>query len=141
MPTIAVIEDNDSDIDLLELALAVTGAAWRIHAIRDGAAAREFVLAAPATKPQIDLVLLDLNLPKVDGFALLSLIRAREWFQSIPVIVWSSTRSSADYAQVTALGATDFWFKPANLQDWRSVAERLHALLEGTGTISTATGS
>jgi len=75
---------------IIENALKQAGIGFEIHWIEDGETARNYTQAPHSVLP--DLVLLDLNLPRIDGVALLRLIRQEAWFESVPVIVWSSYR-------------------------------------------------
>mgnify|MGYP000131121795 CR=1 FL=1 len=125
---ILVIEDNEADIMMLEMALAKAGGSAPIQSITDGAEARVFVDQTVDNPP--DLILLDLNLHKADGITVLAQLRRNESFKSVPVVVWSSTRSPKDLESVMALGANDFWLKPSNLDDWRGLGQRVSALLK-----------
>ena len=131
---ILVIEDNEADIMMLEMALAHAGETARIQSITDGAAALVFA-AKPVDNPPI-LILLDINLHKTDGFSVLEQLRRNEGLNSVPVVVWSSTQPPGDLESVMALGANDFWLKPSTLEEWRSLGKRISALLKlGEGPV------
>jgi len=75
------------------------------------------------------LVLLDLNLPKVDGFAVLRSIRAREQWAHVPVIILSSSCWERDIRECRELGATMYKQKPIDLTGLMDLGKELNAML------------
>ncbi len=125
---ILVIEDNEADIVMLQMALAQAGESTEIQSITDGAEALD-IADKPFDKALV-LILLDLNLNNVYGIAVLARLRRNQGLDNIPVIVWSSTRLPRDLESAMALGANDFWLKPATLNRWRDLGERISSLLK-----------
>lgn len=124
---ILVVEDNEPDVVLLEDSLERVGVECEVRSVADGVSAREWILAA---RDAPDLILLDLNVPRINGLMLLRDIRASEALKSAPVIVWSSTRASADERALEDLAVIDFKVKPHNVDGWRNLASSLRDWLE-----------
>ena len=100
---ILVVEDHD---DLAEaLAINLTHAGHDVERVRDG---REALLAVRARMP--DLILLDLNLPRMDGFSVLDRLRGEGMW--MPVLILSARGASADKVEGFRLGADDYVTKP-----------------------------
>jgi len=125
---ILVIEDNEADIMMLEMVLAQAGESSKIQSINDGAEALLFA-DRPLDNPP-NLILLDLNLHKADGISVLAQLRRNDALNSVPIVVWSSTRSPRDLQAVMALGANDFWLKPMTLDAWRELGKKISGLLK-----------
>jgi len=124
---IVVIEDNEADVMMLEMTLIQTGVLLTIQSIEDGEEAHRFAEKPTDTPP--DLILLDLNLHKTDGLSVLARLRKNEQLKSVPVVVWSSTRSPRDQELVAALGVTEFLVKPATLEGWTALGKKIQSLL------------
>jgi DNA-binding response OmpR family regulator len=82
-----------------------------------------------AREKKPDLILLDLGLPKLNGFEVLQKVRADESTRGIPVLIFSVVGEQADIDRALALGATDYTVKGFNTP--RQVLERIAALLAG----------
>jgi len=99
----------------------------------DGREAVDLLMAAGPSDDGVlddvpDLVLLDLIMPRLDGFAFLEWVRAQPAFGGLPVVVLSSSISPLDEARALRLGASAFHTKPANHEDLgeqvRSIVKR-----------------
>ena len=98
---ILLIEDNPDDVELTRIAFAEAGSAHRLTVVSDGAEALDYLFArgAHAGRAATDLpavVLLDLNLPKVNGREVLQAIRAHHATRSLPVVVPTTTITMAN---------------------------------------------
>jgi DNA-binding response OmpR family regulator len=130
MNRIIVIEDNEPDLMMLEHALGEAGVAFQLDVIDDGLEARTRFEELDHTElPIPNLILLDLNVPKVDGLVLLQRIRESRRLCEVPVVIWSSTRSSRDLMTAQALRIADFVVKPADLAGWSQLARQLRSIL------------
>jgi CheY-like chemotaxis protein len=125
---ILVVEDNKADARLVVDALR-DEPAHRVSIVEDGQAAMAFLrregLYAQGVRP--DLILLDLNLPRKDGRAVLAEVKADPTLRVIPVIVLTSTQTSAEIVRAYASGAAAYCLKPMDLDQYlgliRMIAE------------------
>ena len=103
-----------------------------MHVASDGQKAIEFIIEAEmdAGAPCPDFLLLDLNLPKKDGFEVLERLRASEKFSSIPVVVMTSSNSPADRNRAAELGAS-YFCKPPNYEEFLKLGALLKNLVDG----------
>ncbi len=130
--TILLVEDNPADILLLREALAWNDVKFDLLIAYDGDEAVELIEeieAAPSSGP--DLIVLDLNLPRKNGFDVLRRVRRSLKCGAGPVVVLSSSETAADRAEAARLGASCYIRKPSNLNDVRSVGGKLKAILAG----------
>jgi two-component system, chemotaxis family, response regulator Rcp1 len=132
-PRIVVIEDNGSDVFLLDRALKKQDFRFELVHLLDGASALEFIRRqggyASAATP--NLILLDLNLSKYTGEDILHEIRIARYLDGVPVCVWSSSRSRRDEALLKDLGVTRFITKPAGLDQFMEIGKTNKDLLAG----------
>jgi CheY-like chemotaxis protein len=114
---ILIAEDNESDLFLVREALKSQGFDWRLHVITDGESAIAFIdqMDTDTMQPCPEVVLLDLYLPKQDGQAILKRLRASQRCAKIPVVVLSSSLSSADKRNVEKHPPVHFFRKPSSL--------------------------
>ncbi len=121
-PVILMAEDDPDDRLLMEEAVAEAGLDAALYYVADG---RELVdhLArikaghAGGREPLPDLILLDLNMPRMDGREVLEWIMAGQDFQHIPVVVLTTTSSPEDRSSARVLGTADFLVKPTSFED------------------------
>jgi two-component system, chemotaxis family, response regulator Rcp1 len=114
---ILVVEDNPGDVRLIREALLAGGIGHQLSVVGDGEAALEFLRhqGAHAAALRPDLVLLDLNLPRLDGRAVLRAIKDDEALQRIPVVVFTTSSSHQDIAASYGLRANAVVTKPIDL--------------------------
>lgn len=126
---ILIVEDNPGDVVLVREHLEQTGLAFLLHVVRDGAAALEFVgqRGGFPDAPRPDLVLLDLNLPKLSGLEVLAEVKDDLSTRSIPIVVLTSSRSEQDADRAYEALATAFVRKPRTVDKWEAFA---HAVKE-----------
>ena len=118
---ILLVEDNPDDVELTRIAFAEAKIANDLVVMRDGAQALDYLFARgdyadrdPADLPSI--VLLDLNLPKVDGREVLQAIRANEATRSLPVVVLTTSAEPFDVEASYALGVNSYIQKPVDFE-------------------------
>ncbi len=133
---VLLVEDSVSDVELSREALAETGHRARLTVQATGEDAIAFLKHCVAVGEDIpDLVLLDLNLPGLDGHLVLRWIRQSEALQAVPVVILSSSGASSDVARAYASGASGYVRKPQGfdalrekydmlIRYWRDVALR-----------------
>jgi two-component system response regulator len=127
---ILLVEDNASDEKLTLLAFKTCGVANEIFDVRDGAAALDD-LDGPGKHAGRDarvlpsVVLLDLNLPKVDGLEVLRRIRADERTKLLPVVVLTASKEEEDVLGSYSLGANAYVRKPVAFAEFVGAARTL----------------
>jgi len=124
---ILLVEDNRDDVDLTIRAFSKSKTTSEIVVTRDGEEALEYLFATGRyANPEIaalpDVVLLDLNLPKMDGFHVLRQLRAHERTKRLPVVILTSSRDNQDLIRSYDCGANSFVCKPVDFQQFREVA-------------------
>lgn len=109
-----LVEDNEADAYLARETLASSALAPRIAEVRDGAAALDYLFRRPPYEgePRPDLVLLDLNLPRLDGQQVLAAMRANAGLRLLPVVVLSSSDAEGDIRRCYGDGANCYVTKP-----------------------------
>ena len=132
-PRVLLIEDNPADANLVEEALAEAELECDLAILRDGAQAVEFFERLDAGSPEEfpDVILLDLNLPKVTGSAVLERVRLSPRGETVKVFVISSSDAPTDRECAVKLGASGYFRKPSNLAQFMELGPRVRALLEG----------
>lgn len=120
---ILLIEDNPDDVELTRLAFEEAQVANRMVVARDGAEALDYLFARgayaernPAELPSI--VLLDLNLPKLDGREVLQAIRAEPATRDLPVVVLTTSAEPFDVEASYALGVNSYIQKPVDFEQF-----------------------
>jgi two-component system response regulator len=122
---ILLVEDDPADAKLFEMATREVRQSLSVETVPDGAAALEYVYhrGTYTNAPPCTLIVLDLNLPGLDGFEVLRRIKTDSSTESIPVIVLSSTASPEDVKQAYAKGANAFLSKPKDEEDMVAMAK------------------
>ena len=120
---VLLIEDNPGDADLTRETLATSKISIQISVVVDGVEALAFLLRQPPyeTAPTPDLILLDLNLPKMGGREVLAEIKRHPSLRSIPVVVLTSSDAEQDISKSYQLGANCYVTKPVGLQAFQSI--------------------
>jgi DNA-binding response OmpR family regulator len=111
----------DDQRDILELtATVLDGAGYAVTAVRSGAEALDLL-----ERQRFDLVLLDINMPGMDGWETLRLIRADELLAGLPVVMFSVKGELRDKVQSMQEGALDYITKPFEVDDLLSRVRRV----------------
>jgi len=134
LPDILLVEDDPNDVELTLRAFQQAGIVNRIHVVRDGAEALDYVFqtgkyAQRRNRGLPPVILLDLKLPtKVSGMDVLARLKADSRTERIPVIVLRSSQSSADFKESQRLGASAYIVKPVDFQSFCQVTPKLSLL-------------
>jgi two-component system, chemotaxis family, response regulator Rcp1 len=124
---ILLVDDNPADTGLTSEVLAGSGCPTNIHAVIDGVEAIAFLRQkgkyANALLP--DFVILDLEMPKMNGHAVLAEVKADPILRKIPIAVFSTSDARQDIARSYELGANCYVRKPGNLQDYISAVKSI----------------
>jgi len=135
---ILMVEDSRSDVELALHAFKKARITNRVHVVYDGAEALDFLFsrgryANRKKENRLQVVLLDLNLPKINGLEVLRRIKNDERTKAIPVIVLTMSRRDRDIAECRRLGAESYIVKPVDFTNFSTVTPQLSlrwALLE-----------
>ncbi len=127
---ILLVEDNPDDVELTRIAFAEAGSGHVIRVVTDGAQAIDYLLARGeyASRDINDLpalVLLDLNLPKLDGREVLQAIRDNPASRSLPVVVLTTSAEPIDVDGVYELGANSYIQKPVEFERFVDVVRQI----------------
>lgn len=119
---ILLVEDSVADVELTLEALADAKIANEVTVVRDGAEAMEY-LGEQAPPP--DLVILDLNLPKMSGHEVLAAMRADDRLRSVPVAILTTSSAEADVVRTYDLGANCYLTKPVDVDQFVHVVQSI----------------
>jgi two-component system, response regulator len=127
---ILLVEDNQDDMNLFMHVLRGEKLANKIHVVRDGEEALDFLFCRGAFSQRSfenppKLVLLDLKLPKVDGIEVLKQIKADPRTKTIPVIIMTSSKEERDLVAGYNLGANSFVQKPVDFEQFRATVKTI----------------
>ena len=127
---ILLVEDNPDDVALTLRSLKNNHIANEVAVVTNGAAALDFLFCrgpyeerSPEDVP--DLVLLDLNLPKVNGLEVLREIRGHERTRLLPVVILTSSREERDLIESYSLGANSYVRKPVDFEQFSEAVRQL----------------
>jgi chemotaxis family two-component system response regulator Rcp1 len=126
---ILLVEDSQADVKIIERALREGSVDHRLTVIRDGRQALDYLLRLqdPGSLNELvpDLILLDLNLPGIDGCQVLSRIKNDPYLRAIPVVILTTSRREEDILQTYQAGANTYIQKPAEYPRYRDLVATL----------------
>lgn len=125
--TALIVEDDDQIAYLLRFILEREG--YRVELAADGRAAQGLIdrMAPPS------LAMLDVMLPHVDGYQLLGMIRARETWHAVPVLMLTAKSQEKDIVRALDAGASDYLVKPFKPDELRARIKRMVGGVKGWG--------
>jgi two-component system, response regulator len=123
---ILLVEDNEDDIVLEQEALADAKLVNLMYVVRDGEEAMAYLRRQGKYQnaPMPGLILLDINMPKKNGFEVLKEIKADPSLMHVPVIMLTTSDREADIVKSYAKGACSFITKPMNFDKFRDVVRQ-----------------
>ena len=129
---VLLVEDDPGDQELARRALRVWERKSELRIASDGEEALDYLLHRGAYKnpdsaPRPDLVLLDLNMPKVDGSRVLAEMRGCPALSSIPVVVLTTSSARADIIRNYELGANSYIVKPSDVEEFAQALKSLES--------------
>jgi len=116
-----MVEDNEADVFLTREILSETEhIPYQVSAVNDGFEALSYLQRRNGYKnaPQPDLILLDLNLPRMHGFDFLARIKAEPKLRMIPICILTTSETKEDMEKAKELRADCYLVKPMNLQEF-----------------------
>jgi len=117
LDTVLIVEDNEDHIVFTQDALREGAIARDIMVVRDGEAALDYLYrrneySNPIDSPRPTIILLDLKLPKLDGFEIIGQVKNDSQLRNIPVVLLTSTDDRSEIRRAAELGVNDFIQKP-----------------------------
>ena len=124
---ILLVEDDPGDVLMTKEALADAKMANELHVVSNGEEALAFLFREGeyADAPRPGLILLDLNLPRVDGREVLARIKADELLRRIPVVVLTTSEAEEDILRAYDLHANCYITKPVDLDQFIAVVQSI----------------
>jgi two-component system response regulator len=141
--SIVVVEDNPADAELLRLALARTDVPLDMILFSNGEDAFRHLGIGDSVPhdSNCDLVVLDLNLPRISGFEILEEIRRTEHLNDVPVMILSGSSNPQDIQRCYQLGAKSYLCKPTDLPEILRLGEQLVASVTDSPRMVRASGA
>ena len=127
---ILIAEDSEDDVLLLKHAFKKAGSGASLYFVPDGEAALSYLKGEGAfsdrrTFPFPALLLLDLKMPKLDGFEVLAGIRAQPALSRLTVVIFTSSNETRDLNRALELGVNSYLVKPARSEDLTALVRRI----------------
>ena len=124
---VLLVEDDPGDVLMTQEAFADHKVHNRLHVVSDGVEAMAFLRkeGSYADVPSPDLILLDLNLPKMDGREVLAAIKEDQQLRSIPVVILTTSEAEEDVLRSYSLHANAYVTKPVDFERFIEVVRRI----------------
>jgi len=125
---VLLVEDSPGDVRLTQEAFREANGSVRLHVASDGVEAMAFLLqqGAHVNAPRPDLILLDLNLPKMDGREVLVHIKENESLKTIPTVILTTSDAEADIVKSYQLQANCYLSKPVQLEAFEILVKSIN---------------
>lgn len=125
---VLLIEDSPGDVRLTREAFRDTNMSVRLHVASDGVEAMAFLRheGNHVHAPRPDLILLDLNLPKMDGREVLVHIKADDNLKTIPTVILTTSEEEADISTSYQLHANCYLNKPVQLEEFEALVKSIN---------------
>jgi chemotaxis family two-component system response regulator Rcp1 len=125
---VLLVEDSPGDVRLTQEAFGDTGESIDLRVAADGVEAMAFLRheGVHADAPRPDFILLDLNLPKMDGREVLAHIKEDEALKTIPTVILTTSDAEADILTSYQLQANCYLSKPVQLEEFESLVKSIN---------------
>jgi two-component system, chemotaxis family, response regulator Rcp1 len=125
---VLLVEDSPGDVRLTQEAFRVADPSIELHVAADGVEAMAYLRheGVHATVPRPDFILLDLNLPKMDGREVLAHIKGDENLKTIPTVILTTSDAQADILTSYQLRANCYLSKPVQLEEFESLVKSIN---------------
>ena len=124
--TVLIIDDDEDDRFFMQQAFKTDSAHTQVYVAAGGQQALDWLGLAHSLP---DVILLDLNMPTMNGFEVLKQLKQSALYQSVPVVVLTTSEADSDQQQARQLGATEFITKPTTALGLSAIAERIRLAL------------
>jgi len=130
---ILLAEDNQADVVLVRETLKEHSLNCGVHVMPDGEQAIAFLnaLDLDPQEPRLDLLLVDMHLPRCDGAQVLATLRQTVHYAATPVIVMTASDSPADRDRMRDLAALHYFRKPSSLAEFMQLGAMVKSILTG----------
>jgi CheY-like chemotaxis protein len=122
---ILLVEDNPMDLDLTIRAFAAKKLTNPIQIARDGEEALQYMERWENGEPRPVVILLDLNMPKINGLEVLQKIKSHPDFKTIPIVILTTSSQSSDLHAAYQSGANSYIVKPVDFEKFLDVASHI----------------
>ncbi len=128
---ILMVEDNPGDVLLTVRALKKMSLPHRVHIVENGGDALAFLKRDGdyTDAPVPDMILMDINLPDMEGYDVIRTLKDDWKFSGIPMVVLSGSKNDADVKKSFEGHADRYWLKPANPEEYKRLARKVEELL------------
>lgn len=125
---VLLVEDSPGDVRLTQEAFRDANPQVKIHVAADGVEAMTFLNREGdcSRSPRPDLILLDLNLPRMDGRQVLAAIKESEQLRTIPTVILTTSSAQVDIAKSYELMANCYISKPVQLSDFEGLVDSIN---------------
>lgn len=139
MVEILLVEDNPGDVELTREAFESGALRHRLHTVKDGEEAVAFLRRrAPfAEAPAVDLVILDLNLPRKDGREVLADVKGDSALCHLPIVVFTTSKAREDVLRSYKLHANCYLNKPVDLEEFFRAIRAIESFWTGFALLPT----
>jgi chemotaxis family two-component system response regulator Rcp1 len=122
-----LVEDNDDDVVLTQEGFRATNLSINLNRVENGEQCMAFLRKEPPFEnaPTVALVLLDINMPRMDGREVMAAINADESLRHLPVVVLTTSAAETDILQMYALRCSSYIVKPVMLEEFIQVITKL----------------
>src|SRR6202161_2307481 len=124
---VLLVEDNPGDVRLTQEAFREVNPSVQLHVANDGTEAMAFLRhqGGFASAPRPDFILLDLNLPKMDGREVLALVKEDDSLKTIPIVILTTSEAEVDSLKGYQLPANCYLPKPVQLDAFESLVSSI----------------
>jgi CheY-like chemotaxis protein len=121
-PLIVAVDDNEDDRFIIQQAFAQFAPEYALRTLESGL---DLIQLLPGMTPLPALVLLDINMPRLDGLETLQYLREQPAWQGLLVVMLTTSNHPEDVSRAYRLGATGFWTKPALFSDYAPLLQTI----------------
>ena len=127
LAVILLVDDNEDHVLLTQMAFEDAQLNVDLRVAHDGAQCLDFLhrRGAHTDAPRADLVLLDIHMPRMDGYQVLAHIRADDTLRELPVVVLTTSADLVDVKRMHALGCSSYIVKPVNFERFAAVVRQM----------------
>lgn len=124
---VLLVEDDPGDVFLIREAMKNSSLDFDVHVADNGEKALDYLYRRTTfvAVERPDLIMLDLNLPRINGLEVLREIKSVPELSSIPVIVLTTSKNEADASMCRTLGASEFLSKPPSFEEFLEIGKQL----------------